>query len=565
MSNETLDHLIREIEADQARQAKTAAIPPGSQMALAAQRVAQSKDQTTATPPIAPGEGQLMAKARELAAAGRTEDAMRLVQIARKQRGNGESELDLALSRANGAGTVDQTPGMVGGASAAATDGFMFGFGDEYLAGLSAVLGVQPDGTGGANWFDYNKPMGERYTTALDAIRSEQQAFRETNPKTALGAEVVGGILGPGKGGASFVNAGRGAVARIGRGSLTGAGAGAAYGFGEGEGGAGERSVGAILSGSVGALGGGTLVGAGQGFNRALSALSRRPELREAIPTVEGLRETANALYAKAREMGGELPTDAMRRLAEKARATTHESGFDKQLHPRVAAVLDRLQSETGPKSLQEVEILRRVAGNAAESLQPDERRIATQIIDAIDDAVDNMGAGSHALREARDTWARLRRLETVEAAIEKAALQKNFAAGLQTQFKALLRNPKRLRGFSEAQKQAIRRVANGGTTEKVLRGLSGLLSPTGLPGMALAGGTAIAGPGIGPAMGVAATGLGTRAVADALTRGSARRARDLAGMSESQRRVIEALLAKSNPAARAVPATGVLANGVPK
>ncbi|WP_143710422.1 hypothetical protein [Tabrizicola sp. TH137] len=452
----------------------------------------------------------------------------------------------------------NRTPGLVGGTSGAIADGILFGFGDEYMAGLSAVLGVQPDGQGGANWFDYSKPIGERYSTALDALRVEQEAFRQAEPVAAIGGEVLGSLLGPVKGAGGFINAGASTGARIGRGALVGAAGAGAYGFGEGEGGIANRAVSGAIAAPVGLVAGGALTGAGQAFNALRNAASRNPALREAMPTLEGLRETASGLYAKAREMGGELSEGQVSAMTKGISARINEAGFDRQLHPRVAAVVDRLTSETGPKSLQEMEILRRVAGNAAASLQPDERRIASQIIDAIDDAVDDMGGGSAALGAARETWSRLRRMETIDEAITKAGLTDDFAAGLRNQFKILLRNPRRLRGFSEAQKAAIRAVAMGGPVSNALRHLGKLLSPTGISGAALTGGAAFSGAGLG-SLAIPAAGAGMTAIANALTKSRANRALGIAGMDDATRRIIEGLVSRPNIAAKAPGIPGLL------
>lgn len=452
----------------------------------------------------------------------------------------------------------NRTPGIVGGTSGAIADGILFGFGDEYMAGLSAVLGVQPDGQGGANWFDYTKPIGERYDTALDALRIEQEAFRQAEPVAAIGGEVLGSLLGPVKGGGAFINAGTGTAARVGRGALVGAAGAGAYGFGEGEGGIANRAVSGAMAAPVGLVAGGALTGAGQAFNALRNAVSRNPAMREAMPTLEGLREAASGLYAKAREMGGELSEGQVSAMTKGISARINEAGFDRQLHTRVAAVVDRLTSETGPKSLQEMEILRRVAGNAAASLQPDERRIASQIIDAIDDAVDDMGGGSAALGAARETWSRLRRMETIDEAITKAGLTDDFAAGLRNQFKILLRNPRRLRGFSEAQKAAIRAVAMGGPVSNGLRHLGKLLSPTGISGAALTGGAAFSGAGLG-SLAIPAAGAGMTAIANALTKSRANRALGIAGMDDATRRVIEALVNRPNIAAKAPGVSGLL------
>lgn len=155
-----------------------------------------------------------------------------------------------------------QDIGDVGGMAAHATQGALASFGDEYLAGLSAALGVQPDGQGGARWFDYSKPMGERYDTALGAIRSEMEQYREENPVKAGGAQIAGAIggavaaapavaRGAGAVGIKAAETGLGKVAQVAGGGAIG---GAVEGYGAGEGGIGERAKSAAIGAGVGAI-----------------------------------------------------------------------------------------------------------------------------------------------------------------------------------------------------------------------------------------------------------------------------------------------------------------------
>lgn len=485
--------------------------------------------------------------------------------------GGGDDEFSLLAQQARALrnarerrATAEATPGTIGGVSGAMSDGALFGFGDEYLAGLSAALGVQPDGQGGANWFDYSKPLGDRYGTALGAIRAEQGNFKEQRPLAALGGEIAGSMMAPGGAAAKFINSGAGTAARVGRSAVVGGAAGAGYGFGEGDGGLQDRFVSAAISAPVGAVAGGTLAAAGQGFNAAVRAVSKRPDLQDAAPTLEGLRDTAKGLYEKARIMGGEMRADQVAAMAQGITGRIREAGYDRQLHPRVAAVVERMQSEAGPKSLQEMEILRRVASNAAASLQPDERRIAMEVVDAIDDAVEGMGGGAGALSAARDTWARLRRMETVDEAINRAALTDDFAGGLRTQFKALLRNPRRLRGFAPDQIDAIRAVAMGGPVTNGLRALGKLMAPTGISGIALTGGAALSGAGLG-SLAIPAAGAGMSAAAAAITRRGAENARSAAGGNPEARKAIAAILNRANPASRAPFASGAISDEPPR
>lgn len=146
-----------------------------------------------------------------------------------------------------------------GGLSGHATQGALFGFGDEYLAGLSALLGVQPDGQGGADWFDYEggfiAGMAPRYDTALGEIRRELGEYQEENPGKALAAQIAGGVT---TAGVTATGAGLKAaatpLARVGQVAGGGAIAGAVEGFGSGEGGFENRVKSSAIGAGVGAV-----------------------------------------------------------------------------------------------------------------------------------------------------------------------------------------------------------------------------------------------------------------------------------------------------------------------
>lgn len=149
--------------------------------------------------------------------------------------------------------------GQTAGIAANVTQGALFGAGDEYMAGLSAVLGVQPDGQGGADWFQYDKPLRERYGVALDAIRGEMGEYRENNPGRALAANIAGGV-----GGAVGVAAAAPAsilpraatttLGRVGQVSAGGAVGGAVEGFNSGEGGPVNRAKSSAVGAGIGAV-----------------------------------------------------------------------------------------------------------------------------------------------------------------------------------------------------------------------------------------------------------------------------------------------------------------------
>ena len=125
--------------------------------------------------------------------------------------------------------------------------------------------------------------------------------------------------------------------------------------------------------------------------------------------------------------------------------------------------------------------VLRKQYGAAAKSLDADERRLASIAIEKLDDFVeagDSATAGT--LREGRQLWARLRKSEVIERAMERAAdAQSGLESGLRNEFRALhkgiINGRKDMRGFSAAEKTAIRAVAQGTATTNTLRRLGAL------------------------------------------------------------------------------------------
>ena len=122
--------------------------------------------------------------------------------------------------------------------------GLLLGFGDEAEAGIRSLF------------------TDETYDDALKDARGEIKGFRKENPKAALAAELGGGLLTGGLGGARAASSvlGRKILEKAGTtglGASIGATEGAIAGFGTGEGGVGNRlfssGVGATLGGGLGA------------------------------------------------------------------------------------------------------------------------------------------------------------------------------------------------------------------------------------------------------------------------------------------------------------------------
>ena len=394
---------------------------------------------------------------------------------------------------------------------------------------------------------------GEEFGDALEMVQGRREAMAQRNPGMTLAGNIAGGVAGtaPLVAAAPVLMGAQGA-STVGR-MAAGAGSGAVLGGAD----AAVRSGGDIEDTAFGAGAGVILGGAGPAVGKAIGkgaevvsdAFGMRAAgkvARTTSPAIEELETQAGALYQRAKDAGVSVKPDAYRFFLGGLAKNLKEKGFDRSLHPRATAAVQRLVEVVDqPQSLEGLEILRRVVGAAANSVDPDERRVASLIKDNLDDwleklpdaavATGNAKEGIKALREARALWGQARRGETIEKIIEDAQnAASGFENGLRNGFRALAKSEKRMRGFSDVEKAAIRQVARGTPTSNVMKWL-GKAAPTGIVSMAL--GNALGqsmGGGIG-SIAVPAVGAAARGVSERMTSRAAETASALARQSRAE------------------------------
>ena len=197
-------------------------------------------------------------------------------------------------------------------ARTAVGQGALLGFGDEVEAGLRTGFGLLGD-----------------YGTTRDEIRGQVKDFAAENPATALAAEIGGGLLTGGVGGARAAGTaiGRKVLEKAGTAGLAagiGATEGAIAGVGSGET-AGERlaggAVGATLGGALGAAAPAAIGAVKAGVGRVRSGVSDK-----------AAQEAADLKALQSIEEGGMSPEDVLRGLDE-----TSASGVTDAMIPDIA------------------------------------------------------------------------------------------------------------------------------------------------------------------------------------------------------------------------------------
>ncbi len=409
-----------------------------------------------------------------------------------------------------GSGSTDHGIGLVKGLAREATQGASFEFGDEIGLGAAALAAKVAQEAGVAP--NTGQSLGDIYGDMRTHYDAERQQFAHEHPIAATAANLAGAAATGGGVGAKLV----GKAAQAGRLATTGAlvGTGAAEGalYGAGAADPGNRLTGAEQGAAVGAVTAPLASAAARGVGRVLAKRGATKAIERLTPTRENLAGAAKSLYDQADRLRVVLKPATVGRLQGELSSLAKQEGFNARIHPKVSAALDSFNDlATDVPTLARLEQQRRILGAAAKSLEPDERRIASDLIDHYDTLLQDLKradvsagnvvqAGS-LLRQARGLWQRQAKLGVIDNAVERAQNQASgFENGLRTQVRSILNNPKQMRGFTPAEKVAMQRVVRGGKRENILRLL-------GRFGWGEKGATNIVGASIGSAGGAAAAG----------------------------------------------------------
>ncbi|MBP8241325.1 MAG: hypothetical protein KAX36_03035 [Thermoflexales bacterium] len=438
-------------------------------------------------------------------------------------------------------------------------------------AGETMTLGTVGDEASAAA---YSALPGRTYESELSRFRGNEDNM---SPTGRISADIFGAVL-PALTGIGLATKAPTVLGAMGRGAAIGGAQGATMGFMEGEGGAQDRASNALTSGALGAALGGT-VGPALGAlgDKVGQGLANRRAIAEAIkgaPTTDALRAAGNAAYKAVDDAGVVVKPEAFAGMAGEVTGAMRRGGLDEgmgSLTPqaaRVASIMDDTVAKNADTGIpfSEIDLLRRKAGVPASNVAvPLEGKLGSQAIDGMDDFInkltpDQVVSGDAAalpalIGKARETWTRMSKSQKIDDAIENS---RNYlsgeASGIRNQFAALLKNPKTARGFSDLEKEAMRKVINGSVPEKLLNLMGGGIGQTATMGMGAGmGGT----PGFLLGAGIA---TGARKGSEALANKNAEIVRALVAggkagavpqISQQPRAVIEALIRRSGEVGR--------------
>lgn len=311
------------------------------------------------------------------------------------------------------------------------------------------------------------------------------------------------------------------------------------------------------------------------------STLTKRQFIKGA-PSVDDLRNQSRAALGQAKATGAVVGDNAFTRFVDDLGVDLAKAGASDDLHPKVTGAFRALASEgefasrakaAGFSGLDVDDLVtkRRQIGVALRSTEPDEARLAGIMADKFDDFVANLtpqdliaGAGNEGteeiaknLAEFRRLWSRAAKADTIETAIEQARnTASGFENGMRIEFRKILNNQRKVKGFTKTEKEAMRRVVNGGPARTALR-LLGKASFGTQGGTNFLGGTI--GVGIGGTVGgtpgamiAPAIGFAAQKGAQRSTQNAAELARAIAATGQAapnvESRLLQRLLALAPP-----------------
>lgn len=446
--------------------------------------------------------------------------------------------------------------------------GATLGFADEVTDRLGAgIASLVTDRT-------YNDLLNEARGDTL----TRQQAQMEQRPALTIGANLAGGLLTGGAGattkaGTTLTNSLRtgNLAARAGKAAALGTTSGGVYGFGAGEGDVENRLESAKDSAATGLLlgaalpvAGAALKSTGKGVSNAYKGAKARGA-EELAATASNIKDEASQAYQKMRDVGAVLNRNKGVNIANKIQTTISKQPLNKRLHGDTMSVLGDFKgrAKQGDLGLEELDQFRQLFGEVISKntditgkMSPD-GRLARRAIAEIDNAVDGFsaidfkGGGAEAaqfLKQGRAVYAKSRKFEDISRILQKADGDPNKIKSGLTRF---LNNPKKIKGYSPSEIDALKNAANMTVGERVMKslgkfgfdlGTSTTFGNTALPvvGTALGGASSA---GLGAA--VPAVGTTARQIQKYLARG---KAEDLLKVIEAGGKVPQSKIMRLRP-----------------
>jgi len=260
---------------------------------------------------------------------------------------------------------------------------------------------------------------------------------------------------------------------------------------------------------------GNPLYGAATTLGTGFAGSIKRPQKEQALSS-GALNKIATDRYDQLQASGVQLKTDefvdSMNRIAKGLR----QEGYTPTGYPKVTGAIQELTSTAQPKDWTEIQALRKMIRSGQTSMDSEERRLASILLDEYDNylmtvpknsiASGDMKNTGELWSQARTSYSRMKKSEVFEDMLNEAKLdrskftQSGEENSLAKQLRQLAKNDKRMRLFTKEEQAAIEQAAKGGTVQNMLK-FFGRFAPTGPVSGMFTGGATVMNPALGLTM----------------------------------------------------------------
>lgn len=295
---------------------------------------------------------------------------------------------------------------------------------------------------------------------------------------------------------------------------------------------------------------GNPLYGAATTLGTGFAGSIKRPQKEQALPS-DALNRIAKDRYDQLQASGVQLKSDEFVNSMSTIAKGLRQEGYTPTGYPKVTGAIQELTSTAQPKDWTELQALRKMIRSGQTSTDPEERRLASILLDEYDNylmtvpknaiAAGDMKNAGELWSQARTSYSRMKKSEVFEDMLNEAKLdrskftQSGEENSLAKQLRQLAKNDKRMRLFTKSEQAAIEQAAKGGTAQNLLK-FFGRFAPTGPVSGMFTGGATVLNPALG--LGLAGTAAASRVGAANLRRSSVEDLSNLMRMGSAPRTV---------------------------
>lgn len=201
-------------------------------------------------------------------------------------------------------------------------------------------------------------------------------------------------------------------------------------------------------------------------------------ELVRTAPSTEQLQASAVGARSAAVNSGVQLSDSAQNRLLGRISGIATAERVRPGRADSIVSLLKNLKDDLGRQpAIEDIVQQRQLIQDAISDGTPTAKRIGMKMLDAFDDFMDEISTAPRPddiiggvtddvaknLKAFRVDWSRAMKSDAIERIVNEAQLAASgFENGIRMGFKSLLKNPKRLRGFTPDERKLMERIVMG-------------------------------------------------------------------------------------------------------